>query len=261
MGIVLEAAPAPGSARPPDERWAVKVLRSSSDGESHARFVREIRICASMQHPGIVPILDWGTLKTDGSIHPFFVMERLHGSSLNQILDRGRDVCVAPRQAVAWTTSALQALQAAHQSGVVHRDVKPGNIFVVSSTRVVLVDFGLARNQGAATLTATQSLLGTPGYMSLEHFGELHTMGPTGDIFSMGCVLFEMLCNQVPFPFRTVWDLVYKLMHATPPTVTSLNVHVSDKMSGIVSRMLAPKAERYQTAQEVLDDLLAYGGE
>ena len=173
---------------------AVKVLsRALTDSpESVERFRREALAAAGLSHPNVARVYDYGV---EGERH-FIVMEHLEGRSLDRLLrDRGS---LAPDEAVAIASQVCAALGAAHRAGIVHRDVKPGNVMVAPDGTVKVTDFGISKALGASPLTDTGTILGTAAYLPPE-VGRGASAGPKSDLYSLGIVLYQMLTGQVPF--------------------------------------------------------------
>jgi eukaryotic-like serine/threonine-protein kinase len=181
-----------------DRPVAVKTLSEAlgEDAKFVERFRREARAAAGLSHPNVASVYDYGE---DGST-PFIVMELLDGETLAGRMARsGR---IPPAEAAGIAARVAAALQAAHDAGVVHRDVKPGNVMLTRSGGVKVMDFGIAATAWAAPLTATGTTMGTASYLSPEQAsGERAT--PASDVYSLGCVLYEMLTGQAPFPGET----------------------------------------------------------
>jgi len=200
---------------------AVKVLSQSfvADPEWVARFEREARATAALQHPNVVTIHDYGI---DGI--PFLVTELLEGNTLE---DRLASSPVPPRRALAWSRQILRGLAAAHARGIIHRDLKPSNIFIAADDSVKVLDFGLAKmvdyagaDSPTARLSRADTVLGTPGYMSPEQVrGEF--LDARSDIFSFAVVLQEMLTGQSPFLRPTIAETVSATLRDDPPPLAS----------------------------------------
>jgi len=238
---------------------AIKVISESLAGspELLRRFEQEARIAGSLNHPNVVAVYDFGT--QDGA--PYIVTELLEGESLRRRLERGR---VSVTTALDWADQLAQGLAAAHRRGVVHRDVKPDNIFLTPGGQVKLLDFGIAklaeeakaepRGLLDATLapaggaTRTGSVLGTPGYMSPEQVrGE--ALDARSDLFSLGAVLYEMLSGARAFPGGTVVESGYAILNADASPLPST---VPPSVAQVVARCLQKEPERrFQAAADL----------
>jgi eukaryotic-like serine/threonine-protein kinase len=193
-----------------DKAVAVKVLGGAlaGDGRAAERLRREARAAARLEHPGIARVLDLG--EQDG--RPYLVMELLEGESLAARIDRAG--AMAPPEAARVVAAVADALEAAHRAGVVHRDVKPGNVFLTSDGAVKVLDFGIASAAGEATLT-TGEMLGTPAYLAPERvLGDPAT--PAADIYALGVVLYELLAGRRPFDDGSGIELAMAHVHARP---------------------------------------------
>jgi serine/threonine-protein kinase len=210
------------------------------------RFRREMEICGSLSHPGIVPLLDSGTA---GPLL-YYVMPYIAGESLHDRLERERRI--PPTDAVRIVREIAEALGYAHSRGILHRDVKPENILLAQEpARTLIADFGLARAIGAADttkLTKTGTVVGTIHYMSPEQVREDRTIDARSDIYGLGCVLYEMLTGAPPFVGRTVTDLVMKILRTSPAPVSAVNPSVPPAVEQAVARALAmAPADRFAT--------------
>jgi tRNA A-37 threonylcarbamoyl transferase component Bud32 len=240
-----------------DRIIAVKLLRDEygADQEFVARFYREARAVASLSHPNIVDIYDYGA--HDGTY--FIAMQYIEGTDLKSILRReGR---LAPARAIGIVDGALRALGAAHERGIIHRDVKPQNLLVRASDGLVkLTDFGVARAIGAVQVTAAGTTFGTAHYMAPEQSAG-GAIGPATDLYAVGVVLFEALTGRLPFEGDTPLQIALQHQHAPPPAVTEFAPDVPPGLARVVERALAkdPLA-RFSSAQvmrQALDAALA----
>ncbi|HSM13634.1 MAG TPA: serine/threonine-protein kinase, partial [Thermoanaerobaculia bacterium] len=194
---------------------AVKMISSSvasgiDPEEIAARFEREARVAARLQHPNVVAVYDVGS---EGD-QLYLVMELVEGDSLAHRLARGDFPSAA--EALSIAAEAADALAAAHEAGVIHRDVKPANLLLTRNGRVKVSDFGVAKAIGEQTdLTRTGMMVGSPAYMAPEQVKGMALDGRS-DLFSLGVVLFEMLLRRKPFPADTVTTLVYQILHEDP---------------------------------------------
>src|SRR5690349_20185823 len=244
-------------------RAAVKVLLPEmvQSPEIVQRFFREAKITSQLQHPGIVQCFDFGTA-TDGSA--YIVMELLDGESLGGRLRRVG--ALAPPDAIHVIRQVASAVGAAHRSGVVHRDLKPDNIFLVkdedapAGERVKVLDFGIAKLAGehapGSLKTRTGAVMGTPLYMSPEQFQGAGNADARSDVYALGCILYEMLCGAPPFVAQGFGDIV--VMHLTKPPVSprSIAPAVSPALEAVTLRCLAKEVEeRYHSMGELVDAL------
>jgi serine/threonine protein kinase len=221
-----------------------------------ARFKREARAAAALSNPGVVTIFDSGA---DGPTR-YIVMEYVAGRDLSEVL-RDQDPAhspLEPLRAAYIGQQVADSLSAAHAAGIVHRDIKPGNIMIMPGDRVKVLDFGIARTSDAVTLTQTASVLGTAPYMSPEQ-----AMGQPADarsdIYSLGCVLYEMLTGKPPFMGEVAAAVLHQHVRVAPKAPRVVNPNVPPVLEALVLEMLAKAPEdRPQTAAEVRDRLGAF---
>jgi eukaryotic-like serine/threonine-protein kinase len=232
---------------------AVKTVNISLERD-HAekyeeRFYQEARAAGGLNHPNIVTIHDVGKA---GDV-VYMAMEYIEGVELRTLIGEGRALRVT--QSLSIAAQVAEGLAFAHQRGVVHRDIKPANIMVVANGPVKITDFGIARMRGTGDLTQTGTLLGSPKYMSPEQvIGK--RADHRSDIFSLGVILYEMLCGAAPFNGENVTALMYQIVNFIPPMPSSMNSAVPQLLDYIVAKMIAkPLEERYQDASEVARDL------
>jgi eukaryotic-like serine/threonine-protein kinase len=216
-----------------------------------ARFKREARAAAAIPNPGVVTVFDAGA---DGPTR-YIVMEYVEGPDLSEILREAPAHRLAPTRAARIAEQVADTLAAAHAAGIVHRDVKPGNVMVTPQDRVKVLDFGIARLSDGASLTQTASVLGTAPYMSPEQ-----AMGQTADarsdIYSLGCVLYEMLTGKPPFMADVAAAVLHQHVRVAPKPPSALNSDVPPALDALVVQMLAKSPDdRPQTAAEVRDRL------
>lgn len=233
---------------------AIKVLRPdlARDPLFQSRFRREAQAVAGLNHPAIVSVYDTGDQEAaDGSHHevrlPFIVMEYVSGRTLRDLIKAGE---ISTDAAVEYTLGVLAALEYSHRSGIVHRDIKPGNVMVGADGRVKVMDFGIARAiaDSAATMTQTQAVIGTAQYLSPEQArGE--TVDARSDLYSAACLLFEMLAGRPPFVGDSPVSVAYQHVREHPPKASSFNPEVSPALDSVLERGLAKdRDERYQNA-------------
>lgn len=231
---------------------AVKLLKDefARDPSTVERFAREARIAASLSHPGIAPVYDFG--EEDG--RSFIVMEYLDGEDLRSLI--AREGPIDPTKAVDIVARAAEALDHAHGSGAVHRDVKPANIFLTQGGEVKVTDFGIAQAANEAAVTATGAFLGTLRYVSPEQAkGEPAT--PASDIYSLGCVLFELLVGAPPFEGAPA---ALSMAHVSkpPPQVSDFVEEIPEGINEAVARALEKDpADRFETAEAMAEALRA----
>ena len=194
---------------------AVKMIlkdQLASDTERQ-RFFAEARATAKLQHPSIVPVYDVGEI--DG--RPYFAMQYVQGRTLQELINAS---AIDDRQSVRIVEMIAQAVDFAHQNGVLHRDIKPSNILVDSEGLARLTDFGLAKHTDAGeSLTRTGVVLGTPSYMSPEQAsGRMGQISPASDVYSLGSVLYHALTGRPPFVAKTTMDMLLQVMEQDPPS-------------------------------------------
>lgn len=215
---------------------ALKLLHpQSASGQDATRLMIESQLLAELRHPRIVSYIAHGRTPTG---HPFLAMEWLDGEDLSKRLLRQP---LTLRESILLIRSAAEGLAAAHTRGIVHRDIKPSNLFLLSGDpeRVMLLDFGVARQQQRAmSLTRTGAMVGTPGYMAPEQARGQRDLGPSADIFSLGCVFLECLTGQPPFVAPHFAALLTKILFDEAPSVVSLRPEVPPGVSDLVARML-----------------------
>ncbi len=239
-----------------DRRVAVKILRlpeglsDQAREEAVQRFYREARLAGRLIHPNIIATFD---IDRDGA-YQFISMELVEGRTLAETLEEGHPI--EPAAAVSIALRVCRALEFAHSRGVVHRDIKPGNIFVCGEDEVKVGDFGIARSMDSATLTQTGYSMGTPQYMSPEQVrGE--PLDPRSDIFSLGVVLYEMLEGTNPFAADTPPTVIYNILEKEPPSLRD-KVYAMPGLTRVLSRALHKDvASRYGNASEMAWELRA----
>ncbi|HET6692861.1 MAG TPA: Stk1 family PASTA domain-containing Ser/Thr kinase, partial [Pedococcus sp.] len=241
---------------------AVKRLRTdlATDPTFQARFRREAQAAAGLNHPNIVSVYDTGEeMAPDGShVQPYIVMEYVQGRTLREVLNDGRKVL--PERALEIIGGVLAALDYSHRAGIVHRDIKPGNVMLTPSGQVKVMDFGIARAVSAATnsMTQTSAVVGTAQYLSPEQArGE--TVDSRSDLYSAGCLLYELLTGRPPFVGDSPFSVAYQHVReqADPPSVH--NPDIAPALDAIVMKALAKRVEdRYQGAAEMQADIQRY---
>ncbi|WP_194948907.1 Stk1 family PASTA domain-containing Ser/Thr kinase [Actinomyces trachealis] len=243
---------------------AVKLLRAdiADDETFQVRFRREAQSAAGLNHPAIVAVYDSGEepmTQPDGTVRsvPYIVMEYVEGHTVRELLGEGEAVPID--EAVEITVGVLNALEYSHRAGIVHRDIKPGNIMLTSTGDVKVMDFGIARaiEDSAATVTQTHSVVGTAQYLSPEQArGEL--VDARSDLYSTGCLLYELLTGQPPFQGDSAVAIAYQHVRELPKPPSSLAADVPESLDRVVLKALAKvRDDRYQDSAHMRSDLLA----
>ena len=229
-----------------ERKVALKVLRPEVAAEIGAeRFLREIKMAARLTHPHILPVHDSG--EADGLL--FYVMPNMEGRSLRERLDTERQLPLA--DALRLTREVASALDYAHRQGVVHRDVKPENILLHEGAAMV-ADFGIGKAMSGASITQAGMIVGTPSYMSPEQASGEADLDGRSDLYSLGCVLYEMLAGEPPFTGPTVQAIITKRFIAPIPQVRATR-DVPEPVDALVTRALArTPVDRFATAAEFL---------
>ncbi len=240
---------------------AVKLLRADlgRDPSFQSRFRREAQSAASLNHPNIVAVYDTGEEAFDdepsGSAQPYIVMELVEGETLRDLVRSGRRVM--PQRVAEIGSGILAALDYSHRHGIVHRDIKPGNVMLTTTGQVKVMDFGIARAvaDSAATMTQTSSVLGTAQYLSPEQArGE--KVDARSDLYSTGCLLYELLVGQPPFTGDSPVAVAYQHVRENPVPPSQIDTDLPDGYDAVILTALAKDpADRYQTAAEMKADL------
>ncbi len=240
-----------------DRLVAVKTLRSdlARDHTFQARFRREAQSAASLNHPSIIAVYDTGEDMIDGLPIPYIVMEYVDGRTLKELLDDNRRLL--PERTLEITDGILRALAAAHARGIVHRDIKPANVMLTRQAEVKVMDFGIARamDDSQATMTQTSQVIGTAQYLSPEQArGE--RVDARSDIYSTGCVLYELLTSRPPFTGDSPVSIAYQHVREDPIPPSELDPEIPEWIEAIVLRaMTKDREQRYQSAEEMRADI------
>ncbi|MBO0777100.1 MAG: Stk1 family PASTA domain-containing Ser/Thr kinase, partial [Actinobacteria bacterium] len=240
-----------------DRVVAVKTLREdlARDQTFQARFRREAQSAASLNHPSIVAVYDTGEDASGPSHVPYIVMEYVDGRTLRDLLRDDRRLL--PERALEITDGVLRALDYSHRHGIVHRDIKPGNVMLTRSGDVKVMDFGIARavSDAQATMTQTAQVIGTAQYLSPEQArGE--RVDARSDLYSTGCLLYELLTGRPPFLGDSPVAIAYQHVRENPVPPSRLDPEIPAWADAIVLKSMAKNpAERYQSANDVRADI------
>ena len=238
---------------------AIKQLRIdlASDPTFQARFRREAQSAAGLNHPTIVAVYDTGEEPdpATGVPIPYIVMELVEGSTLREVLRDGRKLL--PERALELTAGVLDALAYSHKAGIIHRDIKPANVMLTPTGGVKVMDFGIARAVAdtSATMTQTAAVIGTAQYLSPEQArGE--SVDARSDIYSAGCLLYELLVGRPPFVGDSPVSVAYQHVREAPVPPSQLDPVITPEIDAINLRALAKSpAERYQSARDMKADI------
>src|SRR4249919_517861 len=238
---------------------AVKQLRTdfATDPTFQARFRREAQSAAGLNHPTIVAVYDTGEEPdpVTGVSIPYIVMELVEGQTLRDVLKDGRKIL--PERALELTQGVLDALSYSHKAGIVHRDIKPANVMLGPGGGVKVMDFGIARAVAdtSATMTQTAAVIGTAQYLSPEQArGE--TVDARSDLYSAGCLLYELLVGRPPFVGDSPVSVAYQHVREAPVPPSQLDPEITPEIDAVVLKALAKDpADRYQSASEMKADI------
>src|SRR3954462_4535504 len=235
---------------------AIKRLRVdlASDSTFQARFRREAQSAASLNHPTIVSVYDTGEEPDpngSGITIPYIVMELVTGKTMRDLIREGRKIM--PERALEITSGVLEALDYSHRAGIVHRDIKPGNVMLTPQGQVKVMDFGIARAVAdtSSTMTQTAAVIGTAQYLPPEQArGE--TVDARSDLYSTGCLLYELLTGRPPFTGDSPVAIAYQHVRENPVPPSRVDPDVPPWADAIVLKAMAKSpADRYQTAPDM----------
>ncbi|TDI36543.1 MAG: serine/threonine protein kinase [Acidobacteria bacterium] len=235
-----------------DRRVAIKTLAADviADVDSRSRFEREARAAAKLQHPNIVTIYELGNF--GGAEKPYIVMEYLEGTDVSNLIgDEGMPIA----EALDIVIQLCRALDFAHQNGVVHRDIKPANLRCLDNGQIKIMDFGIARVEGSRQITKSGVMIGTVHYMSPEQIRGQKLDGRT-DIFSAGCILYELLTGGRPFLGDSATSILYNIVNEQPVPVVEKKNTIPQEIQDVLERAMAKKAEdRFEHAGDMAREL------
>src|ERR1700755_2486887 len=240
-----------------DRIVAIKTVRTDLAREQifQARLRREAQAAASLNHPSIVAVYDTGEDMTSGVPVPYIVMEYVDGRTVRDLLQEGHRLL--PERSLEIIDGVLRALDYSHQAGIVHRDIKPGNVMVTRNGDIKVMDFGIARAVADSQMTMTQTaqVIGTAQYLSPEQArGE--RVDARSDLYSTGCLLYELLTGVPPFTGDSPVAVAYQHVRENPKPPSQIDEAVTPAMDAIVLKSLAKNADnRYQSAAEMREDI------
>jgi hypothetical protein len=238
---------------------AVKVPRPDrlETPADRARFLNEARAAALIRHPNVVPVFEVG--EVEGT--PFIVMEYVPGPTLAEVITDSTTP-LPLREAVGIVRSLALAVQAAHDRGVIHRDLKPGNVLLDPERNEYLIaDFGLARvSDPGNPMASTHAMAGTPGYMPPEQIrSDQRKIGPRSDVYALGVMLFEVLTGRLPFASSSIADIISRVLTTPPPPPSTFRPDLPPELDAICNRAMAKEpADRYPSARDLADALAPF---
>ena len=240
-----------GTHRALNRQVAVKIIHQqfSQDKTVRERFCREAKLAANLDYPGIVDIYDFGSEDE----FDYIIMRYIKGETLAQKLEReGSLPC---EQALEIVMAVARALSHAHKNKVVHRDIKPSNIMIDENAQVILTDFGISKDLGDTQLTAADTVIGSPKYMSPEQIRGAQVDGRS-DLYALGLIFYEMVTGKHPFQGRDTTSLFYAQAHEMPPEPVALSKPLPASAGAVIMKMLSKKPEdRFQTGDELWRNL------
>jgi len=230
------------------KQFALKLLRSKAEPNAVKRFRREARAIARIESEHVVTVVDSGEAR-DGT--PFIAMELLRGEDLRSLLARAAPLPI-PR-AVSLILEACRGVATAHRAGMIHRDLKPGNLFVTRRETgedwLKVLDFGIAKLEGSSS-TVEGALIGTVKYMAPEQLEDGANVGPAVDIYALGAILYECLCGAPPHNGVSMQESMFKIMNETPVPLSNRRADIPDALSAAIQRALAKRpTERFESSE------------
>lgn len=246
MATVYRAVPLDRVAE--SEAVALKIIRpDQASREFQARFQREIRVSAKLDHPNVLRLIDWGQ---DSSI-TYLVMELVNGTTLSKLIPAGG---LPLAQGMAYLGGIIEGLAYAHSRGIVHRDLKPENVMVTASGKVKLMDFGLARSREVKTVTVTGSVMGTPAYMAPEQIlngPSRDALTDRSDQYALAVLIYEVLAGRRPFEQKDPMALIMSHINEPPPCITEFRPDLPERFSHALLKMLAKSPrERFDSVKD-----------
>lgn len=232
-----------------DHQAAIKILKPSSiDADSVARFKREAEIGLSLSHPNLIEVFDHG-VHTNGA--PYMIMEYLSGQNLATLLKKGPLPIALTFDVIKQMT---QGLSVAHKAGLVHRDLKPHNIFIGENNTIRVLDFGISKKQNSMTIiTDTDVIIGTPNYMAPEQAtGQHDVVNATTDVFAIGLLMYEMFSGKRAFPGKILHDVVFNVVYRFPEPLSTLVPNLPPHIYAVVDKAMSKAQEdRFQSVDKL----------
>ena len=227
-----------------DERVAIKVFTQTVEDENMvARFKQELTLSRKLSHPNIIRLYDIGTFLG----YRFISMELLEGNDLNHYMGKPMEL----RQGLNWMIQACRGLEAAHQRGVVHRDIKPHNIFVCNDGSIKVMDFGIAKRQESPGMTVGNMIAGTPDYMSPEQISGFSSVTHSTDVYALGITAYQMFTGKLPFEHPELLPLLMKHLNEQPTPPRSIVPSLPENLEAVILKLIEKKAaNRYQSCAE-----------
>ena len=227
-----------------DERVAIKVFTQTVEDENMvARFKQELTLSRKLSHPNIIRLYDIGTFLG----YRFISMELLEGNDLNHYMGKPMEL----RQGLNWMIQACRGLEAAHQRGVVHRDIKPHNIFVCNDGAIKVMDFGIAKRQESPGMTVGNMIAGTPDYMSPEQISGFSSVTHSTDIYAIGITAYQMFTGKLPFEHPELLPLLMKHLNEQPTPPRTIVPSLPESLEAVILKLIEKKAtNRYQSCAE-----------
>ena len=229
---------------------AIKVLaRSASDGEFLDRFQREASIMATLRHPNVVEVYDHGE---EGGQH--YIVTEFVTENLERILERGGTLPL--QRAITVVQQIASALQVSHNAGITHRDIKPANVLLNDSGEVKLTDFGIASAETLDSMTSENTTVGTPLYMSPEQIQGSDAIDGRSDLYSLGCLLYEVLTGSTPFQGKSTFEIFNgHINEAHDPIANHMDEFPEQLEELLIKSLTKDRDQRYQSADEMINDL------
>jgi len=232
------------------KKRAIKIIHQSVEKEKdiRQRFLQEAMHAASVDHPGIIQIMDFGSHDE----FDYLIMPYIEGITLQEKMAQGP---IEPEAAIQLMIAMTDAIAHTHRQNIIHRDIKPSNFMINSEGRVILTDFGISRNLGDPNMTATNMILGSPKFMSPEQISG-KSVDKRSDLYSLGMIFYQMVSGIYPFESGDVAALQYKQVHEVPQPPAKLNPHIPQTLSGLIAGLLEKNPDnRYPSGESLLKEL------